>query len=165
MEEFSIISHVKRFAHANELTETHQSLLDAAKQAQQKAYAPYSGFSVGAALLLEGGIIISGNNQENAAYPSGLCAERVAFYYAGAQHPNVPILMVAIVAGNDAFPISEPIAPCGACRQAMLEYELSQGKSIDVLLKGFGETIYQLDSIKSLLPLHFFEAALKSRTT
>lgn len=164
MEEFTIISQVKRFANASELTDAQQSLLDAAKQAQLKAYAPYSGFSVGAALLLDHGVIISGNNQENAAYPSGLCAERVAFFYAGAQHPSTRILSVAIVAGNDAFPITDPIAPCGACRQAMLEYELSQGHSIEVILKGYGDTIYKLDSIKSLLPLHFFEKALKSRS-
>jgi cytidine deaminase len=165
MEEFLISTPVKRFEAVSELDSDAQHLMHEAIQAQKNAYAPYSGFSVGAALQLESGEIITGNNQENAAYPSGLCAERVAFFYAGSQFPKSKIIRVAIVAGNEQFPISQPIAPCGACRQSMLEYEVTQHASIQVLLKGYGEAVYQLESIKSLLPLFFFEEALKSHSS
>lgn len=139
----------------DELNEAQAQLVKAAREANRRAYAPYSRFSVGAAILLDNGEIITGANQENAAYPSGTCAERTACYYAHARYPNAHFKMIAIAArGTDGDEVTQPISPCGACRQALLEYETLAGEDIPVLLVG-KETIYLLPSIKSLLPLAF----------
>lgn len=130
-------------------------LIDACLEAMQTAYAPYSGFRVGAALLLENGVIVIGNNQENAAYPSGLCAERVAFFAAGAQHPNVRVIAAAVVASSAQYTHGEPVTPCGGCRQSMLEYELKQQKDIPLYMISPSGEITISPSIKQLLPLHF----------
>ena len=143
-----------------ELSEEYKRLVDEAKNATQNAYAPYSEFNVGAAVLLENGEMVSGTNQENAAYPSGLCAERVTMFYANSKYPNVApkALAIATFAGGDF--LDEPITPCGACRQVLLESEVRYGKDIDVLL--FGRNgIYVLPNVKGLLPLSFDKSFLK----
>jgi len=130
-------------------------LLINAQEAAARAYAPYSCFRVGAAILLQNGHIITGNNQENAVYPSGMCAERVALYYAGSQYPEIPISKIAITAlGNDKI-LSKPVPPCGNCRQALLEYEIKFGKPIEVIMAGEQGEVYVIKSVSDLLPLSF----------
>ncbi|MBV1924587.1 MAG: cytidine deaminase [Flavobacteriaceae bacterium] len=129
--------------------------MNKAHEAREKAYAPYSHFRVGATLLLESGTIISGNNQENAAYPSGLCAERVAVYHAGAVYPSQKITSLAITARSLNKKITEPIPPCGACRQALVEYEVKQESDIETYFMGESGKIIKANSIKDLLPLIF----------
>ena len=116
------------YSNETELNQLDFKLLAEAKEAVLKAYAPYSNFHVGAAVLLEDGTIIQGNNQENIAYPSGLCAERVALFHAGAQFPGIAVDLICIVAKGDLMPISQLLSPCGACRQVMLESENRQNK-------------------------------------
>jgi cytidine deaminase len=152
---------IEVFTSLEELPSDEQYLLSEANIAMAAAYAPYSRFKVGAALILENGQVITGNNQENMAYPSGLCAERVAFYYAGAQYPGVTIKKLAITAAAEHFPSDHPIAPCGACRQSMLEYELNQKEPIVVLMRGAEGKTYRVQGIHSMLPLFFNEDCLK----
>lgn len=140
----------------NELSEKDKNLVEYAKKATETAYAPYSKFNVGAAVLLENDEIISGSNQENAAFPSGTCAERTTIYYAGARFPGVRFCKLAIAAFTDGDFIEEPISPCGACRQAILEYEKLGGQPIEILLAGRNK-VYKLQGIRSLLPLSFEE--------
>jgi cytidine deaminase len=149
--------------HENEssLNPQQTQLLIEAKKALVNAHAPYSQFNVGAAVLLDSGKIIWGSNQENMAYPSGLCAERVAFFTVGAQHPNEKILAVAITVKAHLFHVEQPLAPCGACRQAMLEFELKQEHPIQLVLQGETGSIAVIESVKSLLPLYFIEERLK----
>lgn len=136
-----------------ELSEELTQLKEAAFNACQQAYAPYSHFQVGAAVWLENGVIITGSNQENAAYPSGLCAERVALFSANHQYPGVEIKALAIAAIYQGKTVHE-ITPCGACRQVMLECEKRQQQPIQVLLCG-SESVYSLKNASSLLPLAF----------
>ena len=144
----------------NELTEREKLAWNKAKEATENAYAPYSNFLVGAALLLEDGTVHIGNNQENAAYPSGLCAERTALFSKSAHYPFVPIELIAIAA-RKAFTYKYLQAgPCGGCRQVMSEYEERQGSPIKVLLQGEGTEIYRLSSVKDLLPLVFTKESL-----
>lgn len=119
----------------SELSTEDQKLLNLAREAMENAYAPYSRFLVGCTLLLENGVIVSGSNQENMAYPSGLCAERVAIFYAGANHPGVPVKTMAIVAKAKDYEITTPIASCGACLQSLTEYEKQYKKPIRTLLQ------------------------------
>ena len=138
-----------------ELSDSERHLVDEAQQASLRAYAPYSNFSVGAAILLSNGEIMTGSNQENVAYPSGTCAERTACYYAHSQYPDAKFQTIAIAAlGTDGKEVTRPISPCGSCRQALLEYEQLFSDNIKVILVG-AEDIYILQSIKSLLPLAF----------
>lgn len=140
-----------------ELCATDRMLIDKAREATSGSYAPYSHFLVGAAILLADGSVVSGANQENAAFPSGTCAERTAAYWAAATHPGVAMRKIAIAARRDnstAFQTS-PISPCGSCRQALLEYEHLYG-AIEVILYGT-DKIYILPSVASLLPLCFTE--------
>lgn len=138
----------------DELAEKQQKLLERAMEAARGAYAPYSGYHVGAAALLENGEIIAGNNQENAAYPSGLCAERVAIFYAGAQYPGLPVKSIAIAAMREGSFQEEPVAPCGGCRQVLYEKE-RQGKApMEVILYG-SKKIQVLKQVSDLLPLPF----------
>lgn len=143
----------------SELSKEDQKLLQLAEEATFRSYAPYSNFNVGAALILENKEIITGNNQENAAYPSGMCAERNAMYWAGGQFPDQNIKTIAIAArkGDDKNFI--PISPCGSCRQAMLEYEVKQGQKIRLLMKG-EKDIYEMQSISDLLPFKFTQKDL-----
>ncbi len=144
-----------------ELNQSEQELLKKAREASKLAYAPYSNFYVGAALLLENGVIITGNNQENVAYPSGLCAERVAIYAAGAQYPNVAIKAIAITCNSKNFKVDQPLSPCGACRQAMSEYEVRHKQNIRTILAGETGKIMVIDSIADLLPFMFKAEELK----
>ncbi len=132
-----------------------QNLMHKAQEAREKAYAPYSRFRVGAAVLLDDGTVVLGNNQENAAFPSGLCAERVAIYHAGAQFPHSTINAIAVTARSQKQEITTPIPPCGACRQAIAEYELNQSQPIAIYFMGETGKIARAASIKDLLPLIF----------
>lgn len=138
----------------NELNETQKLLVERAKEASKRAYAPYSQFNVGAAAMLDNGEIVCGSNQENAAYPSGTCAERTTLFYAGAQYPDNAVTMLAIAAYKGGNFTAVPTAPCGACRQVILETEHRYGKPIEILLYGEEKT-YIITSIESLLPLCF----------
>lgn len=141
----------------DELPEESRKLVDAALEATQRSYAPYSHFYVGAAVLLDNGVIVTGNNQENVAFPSGLCAERTALFYANAQYPEVPVKALAIVARDSAGKVTQtPISPCGACRQVMLETENRFGKPMQVLLASAEEVIV-VERASALLPLAFSE--------
>lgn len=140
----------------DELDATDRQLIDAAKEAAKGAYAPYSHFHVGAAIRLDNGSIVVGANQENVAFSSGTCAERSACFQAGAIYPNVPFVAIAIAAFTNGEFQRLPISPCGACRQALLEYEVLHKKPIRLLLYGERE-IYILPSVASLLPLCFTE--------
>ncbi|MDQ3048984.1 MAG: cytidine deaminase [Bacteroidota bacterium] len=144
-----------------ELSEMEQQLLKKAREASERAYAPYSNFYVGAALWLDNGIIVSGNNQENVAYPSGLCAERVAIYAAGAQYPDVKIRAIAVTCKSKQFAVNEPLSPCGACRQAIAEYEQRYHTDIRIILTGETGKIRVLDSISDMLPFMFKAEELK----
>lgn len=142
----------------NTLKELHkedEALMKVAVSARKRAYAPYSDFYVGASVLLENGEIIEGNNQENASYPSGLCAERVAVFYAGAKYPGVKIKAIAISAASLNHEVNEPAAPCGNCRQSISEYEFRQGEPIRILLMGETGSIIECNSLADLLPLGF----------
>ena len=132
-----------------------QSLMECARKAREDAYAPYSKFKVGAALLLDSGEIVIGSNQENAAYPSGLCAERVAIFHCGAVFPNRTIKALAITASSASQVLNDPIGPCGACRQSLSEYELRQNSPIAVYFMGETGKILKVFSVKDLLPLGF----------
>lgn len=138
-----------------ELPKQYATLMARAVQARKKAYAPYSNFRVGAAVLLESGEIVEGNNQENASYPSGLCAERVAIFHAGANYPGQKILTVAISAASDDYEVKQPAAPCGNCRQSMAEYEHKQHAPIVILLQGESGPIFKCESVADILPLGF----------
>lgn len=135
-------------------------LLAAARGAAAKAYAPYSGFRVGAAALLDNGEIVAGSNQENAAYPSGLCAERTTVFYANAKYPEAKVLRLLIYAETDKGPVASPITPCGACRQVLLEKEVTQGLPMRVTLAGAND-LYHLPGVAAaLLPLSFVPKSL-----
>lgn len=146
---------VKKYPSVNELPEDYKMLLDEAYDAQSKAYAPYSDFKVGASLLLEDGDIVKGNNQENAAYPSGLCAERVAFFAYGASGKTAKVKAVAIVAGSKAFRLEGILSPCGGCRQVLAEYECKQNQPIELILKSDSAEVYIIPSVADTLPFAF----------
>ncbi|MBN9285133.1 MULTISPECIES: cytidine deaminase [Flavobacterium] len=139
----------------NELPEDVKPLMEQAVAIRKKAYAPYSKFKVGAAILLDNGKVVVGSNQENAAYPSGLCAERVAIFQAGAIYPDAQILKIAISATSEEKPVESPIPPCGACRQSIAEYEFKQENPIELYFMGEVGEVYHSDSLKNILPFHF----------
>ena len=139
----------------DEMTAIEQKLMKAATTACSQAYAPYSEFKVGAAVLLDNGEIVIGNNQENAAYPSGLCAERVAIFAASANYPHSKIKAIALTAQSDKIPILSPISPCGACRQAIKEYEDKAKNGIKIIMFAENTGIQVIHSIEDLLPLSF----------
>ncbi len=156
MKEIDIVTPVVAKTY-EELDSTDRALVEAAKAATAGSYSPYSHFAVGAAILLDNGVTVTGANQENAAYPSGTCAERSACYYAGANYPEARFERIAVAAvGPDGDPTASPTAPCGACRQALLEYEKRAGHNVPVLLAGSSE-VYILPSVASLLPIAFSE--------
>ena len=138
-----------------QLPDDEKKLVEKAYEASAKAYAPYSGFNVGACLLLEDGTIVLGNNQENAAYPSGICAERVAIWKVSSEFPNKKILKLAISASSSSQILKEPVAPCGACRQTLSEYEIKQKDKIEVYFMGEEGEIIKTDSVLDLLPIAF----------
>ncbi len=152
--------HVKVFAY-EELAEADRQLIDAARQATYRSYVPYSHFSVGAAVRLADGTVVSGSNQENAASPSSLCAERTTLFYANSRYPDQPVDTLAIAARNERGEfLQKPISPCGACRQVMLETETRFSHPMRILLYGT-EGIYELQGVNSLLPFSFTGEAMK----
>lgn len=161
MKTFKVETEIKVYPSISELSEEDQNLVKEAREAAKGAYAPYSHFNVGAALLLENGIIVKGNNQENAAYPSGICAERVAFFAAGANYPGVKFKTMAVTAFSSHAKIDSPITPCGSCRQVMSEYETKSKADIRLILCADCEEIWVLESVKSTLPLLFSSESLK----
>ena len=148
-------------AHLSELSAEEQQLVSNAKSAFKTAYAPYSGFLVGASVLLENGEFINGSNQENVAYPSGLCAERVALFYAGAKFPNIKINTIAVSVLSKNFEVTDVISPCGACRQVMAEYEGKQDKPIKVILHSPNDEVLIANKVEDLLPFMFKSPLLK----
>lgn len=151
----------EEYSGVGELKPAAKKLFEKAREISASAYAPYSRFYVGAALELEDGTIITGNNQENAAYPSGLCAERVAIFYAHAHHPKKPIKRIAVFATLQDGETGDSISPCGACRQAMVEYEIKQQSPIEVIMGTSSGVIRIFSDVRSLLPLVFYEENLK----
>lgn len=142
-----------------ELTGKEREWMDAAITAAEQAYAPYSDFQVGVAVILKSGTIITGNNQENAAYPSGLCAERVALFYAGARYPDDPVNTIVVAAMKDGI-IQEEISPCGACRQVLFESEMRHNMPIQIMLCG-KEVVRFIYSAAALLPFAFHAGNLQ----
>jgi len=155
--EIRIIVH--EYSGLDELSETDRQLVLQAREAALKAYAPYSGFQVGAAVRLANEVVLSGNNQENAAYPTGLCAERTVLFYANANYPEVPVKTLAVTARNSTGLVHEPVKPCGGCRQALLEIEARFQQKIKVILDG-EKAIWVLNGVESLLPFSFKPSAL-----
>ena len=155
--EIKIVVH--EFENIGELSDDDQILLAEARRITGLAYAPYSGFHVGAAVLLANGQIITGNNQENAAYPSGLCAERVALFYANANYPDSAVKAIAISAAKNGVLVNDTVKPCGSCRQVLAEAEVRYDTPIRVILDG-QDSICVLKGIESLLPLSFSKRAL-----
>ena len=145
-----------------ELSGAYQSLCAEAVKALKNAHSPYSKFRVGAALLLQSGKIIHGSNQENVAYPSGLCAERVALFNWGANHAGDPIIAMAVTAQTDAFEVTQPVASCGACLQVMAECEKMQGKAIEVILFCSNGACRVVNGVNNFLPFLFFEDRLNA---
>ncbi len=160
MKEIKIESTLFVYKSIDELPKEVHLLMSEAIEARKKAYAPYSKFSVGAALLLDNDEIITGSNQENASYPSGLCAERTAIYYAGAKFPESAILRIAITAGSQNKPTNSPIPPCGACRQAIAEYEIKQDSPIEIYFMGETGKVVKSNSLVNILPLIFDKSVL-----
>ena len=151
------ISIAVEIASFDELSESDRRLVELAREATFRSYSPYSHFRVGAAIELDNGEIVTGSNQENVAYPSGTCAERSACFYAGARYPEAKFMTIAIAARDtDGKFVTTPIAPCGACRQALLENEMRAGHDVRVILTGT-DTLYILPSVRSLLPFAFTE--------
>lgn len=164
MKEISVTTLIKECS-PEELSESDRLLIEAAKEATMRSYSPYSKFHVGAAILMADGSIVAGSNQENVAYPSGMCAERTAAFYASSAYPGLAMKKIAIAAwtrlghpeglAHEEYFQAAPISPCGACRQALIEYETLYGP-IEVILYGRNKT-YVLPSVASLLPLCFTE--------
>ena len=155
MKQVNINTTFTAYQSIEELPKDVQSLMHQAVAIRKNAYAPYSKFRVGAAILLDNDKIVLGSNQENAAYPSGLCAERVAIFQTGAIYPEARIIKMAISAASDTNKTTSPIPPCGGCRQVISEYEIKQNTPIEIYFMGESGEIYKSDSIKNLLPLTF----------
>ena len=153
MKDVTILTKIRVYSLA-EADENTKILIEKAKKATHQAYAPYSGYQVGASLRLRNGLIISGSNQENAAFPSGSCAERTAIFYANANHPNEPVEAIAIIAYNNEDFVKDICTPCGMCRQVLLEVENRYKQAIKLYMCS-KDTIYEVGSIKDLLPLSF----------
>lgn len=149
------------FTSEKELSSELKELANSAKIIAKTAYSPYSKFNVGAAILLENGKIITGSNQENSAYPSGLCAERVALFYANSQYPDIAIKAIAIIAFHNKKELDQPVYPCGACRQVISESQSRQKKPIQVLFLG-KKLIHYIENASNLLPLEFDKNSLNS---
>ena len=159
MKDLTITSVIKVYEY-DELNDTDRALLDDAIEATRRSYAPYLHFSVGAAALLANGVVVTGTNQENAAYPSGLCAERTTLFYANSQYPGQAVVTLAIAARTEKDFIDTPIPPCGACRQVILETEKRYKQPIRILLYG-KKCIYEIQSVGHLLPLSFDASAME----
>ncbi|MDQ2656052.1 MAG: cytidine deaminase [Bacteroidota bacterium] len=156
MDPFLVVSHLE------DLDPESRYLAHKARDAAGHAYAPYSKFQVGAAVLTDEGVIITGSNQENAAYPSGMCAERVALYSALAQHPEAIITKIAVIARRKGGKEMIPVTPCGACRQVMLEIEIKQDRTLAVIMQSQDHKWVESPSAQALLPFSFTRASLES---
>jgi cytidine deaminase len=154
MDPFVVVNHLE------DLDLESKYLAHKAKDAAVSAYAPYSRFQVGAAVLLDDGVIVTGSNQENAAYPSGMCAERVALYSALAQHPERTVTKIAVIARRKGAKETVPATPCGACRQVMLEIETRQERVMEVIMQSQDHKWVKSSSAQALLPFSFTRAAL-----
>ncbi len=150
------------YSHISDLDDEDINLLKNAVEISNDAYAPYSEFHVGASVLLKSGEIVSGSNQENAAYPSGLCAERVAMFATSANHRDKEMQTIAIYAASETT-AKKQISPCGSCRQVLVEYEVKQNKNIKVLLMNSSKEVWEFNSCRDLLPLAFDFTALKKQ--
>ncbi|WGH76971.1 cytidine deaminase [Tenacibaculum tangerinum] len=155
MKKIEITTTATIFDDVSQLTTEDAFLIQKAVEARQKAYAPYSKFNVGAAILLDNGHVILGNNQESAAYPSGMCAERVAIWKAGSEFPNMKVKKIAITAASENTTVNKPVGPCGACRQTLSEYEINQKHPIEIIFMGEVGKIIKTESLLSLLPFSF----------
>jgi cytidine deaminase len=155
LKKLKIETHLEVYESVSELPKDIQELMNKAHEARENAYAPYSHFKVGAALRLDSGEIVLGNNQENAAFPSGLCAERVAVFHAGATNPGATINTLAITARSMNHKVLTPIPPCGACRQSLAEYEVKQKTPMAIYFMGETGKVVKANSVKDLLPLIF----------
>lgn len=151
----------EEYDNPEEMSLEDKHLLNQAKSSIEHAHAPYSNFFVGAAVLLENGKIFTGSNQENVAYPSGLCAERVAVFYASSQYPEVPIKTIAVTGSAKHFNINRPITPCGACRQVMAEYENKQKQPIRLIFSAENGKSLVFQNVESILPVMFKAEELK----
>ena len=160
MKEVKIETTLQVYDSISNLPEDLQQLMNSAIEARNNAYSPYSKFDVGAAILLDNGKVISGSNQENASYPSGLCAERTAIYYAGATYPKAKMLKMALTASSQNQQTLKPIPPCGACRQAIAEYEIKQDNPIEIYFMGVKGKVVKSKSLANLLPLVFESSVL-----
>lgn len=160
MKEIQVATKLSVYDSIDELSITEKEYMLQAVEIRKKAYAPYSNFQVGAAIVLDNGVVLQGSNQENAAYPSGLCAERVVIFYAGANYPNNKIEKLFISATPSDRESDTPIPPCGACRQSIAEYEIKQDLPIEIYFMGAKGQIYKSDSLKNLLPFMFDKASL-----
>jgi cytidine deaminase len=161
MNQVDIVISYHEYDNTGELNSEDRKLLLEARKAMESAYAPYSTYHVGAAVLLENGKVVSGNNQENAAYPSGLCAERVALFYASSQYPEVPVKSLAIAANAKFGNISAPVTPCGSCRQVMAETENRHHNHLRLIMEGVNGKIIVVEGLKNILPLMFHADELK----
>lgn len=155
MKEIQFSAKFSEYEDKSSLDSENEKILNLAIEARNKSYSPYSQFSVGAAVLLENGEVITGNNQENAAYPSGMCAERIAIWTASAMYPGVRVLKLALSGKSEINNVNTPVPPCGACRQVLSEYESKQGSNIELFFTGESGKVIKTDSVKDLLPFSF----------
>ena len=160
MKDVKITTTYQVFESKEELPKEIITLFQEAEKARDLAYAPYSNFQVGAAILFENNTIVTGSNQENAAYPSGMCAERVAIYHGGSQYPDLKIKALVITAKSNTKTVDKPVGPCGACRQSIAEYEMKQEKDIAIYFMGEVGKVVKSNSLKDLLPLSFDKSFL-----
>jgi cytidine deaminase len=160
MKEIQIETKLSVFESFEELSQSDKEYMNQAIEIRKKAYAPYSKFQVGAAIVLDNGMVLQGSNQENAAYPSGLCAERVVIFYAGANYPNNKIVKLFITATPSDRDSENPIPPCGSCRQSIAEYEIKQDLPIEIYFMGAKGAVFKSDSLKNLLPFMFDKSNL-----
>jgi cytidine deaminase len=161
MQQIQIVAEVEEYQHFHELPTEEQELVQAAQTVAVAAYAPYSGFFVGAALLLEDGTVVSGSNQENVAFPSGICAERTAMFWAGANYPSKAIVKMAIYAQSEDFLVETPVYPCGSCRQVMSEYERIGQRPIRILMVAATGKTHAVNGLINILPVAFDADNLK----
>lgn len=161
MKEHEIKINFKEYGSLAELDTADKELCEEAVKALDTSHSPYSKFRVGVAMRLQSGKILHASNQENAAYPSGLCAERVALFHWGANHADDPIQTMAVTAHTDEFELLKPVTSCGACLQVLAEYEKKQNRAIKMLLYCKGGPVWVATGIESFLPFLFFEDRLK----
>ena len=160
MNQLELKINVKIFKQLIELPAADVALKQAAKNALPNSYSPYSGFKVGAAVLLANGEVLTGTNQENASFPVGICAEGTVLSAVSALHPGVAVKKLAVTVKSSNHVVNHPVSPCGICRQRILEYELRFNSDIEILMMGEEGEIYTVASIKDLLPLHFSKSDL-----